>query len=149
MDGPSRRDNYSGKRGWDFCIENDRQRLPVEERGLNAIIGWLNMSIKRGTRNIVAASIPQYLSVVRRTHGSCTDRTVLPYPFVKVIVQAYGNWGEQQSPKDAVRCGVDATPMQRIWRMGLEKPSFSMLLDSSECVFSCYMNGFGRAQQGA
>lgn len=125
----------------EFCAEDDRQPLPVTEGSLLAFIGWLKMSKERGTRSVGSSSIPQYLSAVRRMHELYTGRPVPTYPFVDVVIRAYGKWEEQQYPKESVRCGIDATIMLRVWNLGMHTPSLYMLRDCAVCVFTYCMNG--------
>lgn len=125
----------------EFCTEDDRQPIPVTEGSLVAFIGWLKMSRERGTRQVGAASIPQYVSAVRRMHELYTGRAVPAYPFLESVTRAYGKWEEAKYPKDLVRCGVDAEKMLLIWNLGMMTPALSVLRDCAVCVFAYCLNG--------
>lgn len=125
----------------EFCTEDGRQPLPVTEGHLVAFIGWLKLSRERGTRGVGVNSLPQYLSAVRRMHELYVGRAVPHYPFVDVVVRAYGKWEEQHFPKDTVRCGVDATSALRIWSLGMRTSSLSVLRDCAASVFAYCFNG--------
>ena len=122
-------------------MEDDRQPVPVTEGSLVAFIGWLKMSRERGTRQVGASSIPQYLSAVRRMHELYTGRAVPVFPFLESVIRAYGKWEEAEYPKDLVRCGVDAEKMLRIWNLGMQAPTLGVLRDCAVCVFSYCLNG--------
>lgn len=121
----------------EFCSEDGRQPLPATEGHFVAFIGWLKLSRERGTRSVGSSSLPQYLSAVRRMHELYVGRPVENFPFVEVVVRAYGKWEEQGFPTESVRCGIDATTALRIWSLGMRTGTLAVLRDCAVVLCVC------------
>lgn len=71
-----------------------------------AYIGWSVVQWELGKHKVSASSLPQYISAVRYMQELLLRNSVLSFPFVNLVIRAYGKWEEEVFPKENVRCGL-------------------------------------------
>ena len=124
-----------------FCTSENRMLLPATEAHFIAFIGWVASEREAGRRSVSAASLPQYLSAVRQMHLAVIGEAVPSFPMVWHVIRGFRKWEEANFPQRTVRAGVPASIVQRIWALGMETSSLSLLRDAAIVLFAYLLNG--------
>ena len=125
----------------EFCIDDNRQPLPVTEAHFVAFIGWLYEERRVGRRRIGSSSIPQYFSAFRQRQLTTAGNPVPDFPYVKHVLRAFSRWEEQEFPVASVRVVINASQIKAIWELGMTSQNRNVIRDAAMCVFAYSLNG--------
>lgn len=64
-------------------------------------------------------SSAQYLSAVQQRQKDLFGEAVPSLPLVSHVLRAYACWEEENQPHRAVRCGLSAVQLLRVWELGI------------------------------
>lgn len=113
----------------------------MDEGAFVSFIGTLQLAREVGSRQVSAASLPQYVSAIRQLQIAMTKVPVPDFPMVPHVMRGYARLEEANFPQDEVRCGISADIMMKVWALSMSSPTLSTIRDCAASVFSFCFNG--------
>lgn len=124
----------------EFCAASHLSPIPATEGHFLAFVGWLKAERDAGRRKVGYKSLPQYFPAVRQVHAMTEGVALQSFPLLDHVTRVYRKWEEANFPAEAVRYGICATDVRRIWESGMRTSSKQDLRDAAAVVFAYYFN---------